>query len=214
MTQTQNDIATLVELVNQLLLDGEPGNISVDPYSGYSGYRPQAVVDAMNETFGIGNWGFKELSSEVVSDEKTTMAISQVEAFLRDIEFRPAAWGQQKVTRGDIGDAKKGAQTDALKKALSYFSIGNRAYQGLLKETSGNGHGSGHGSQPAAQPRPQTVKNTLHDSPASSNQLAEITRLANALGKQVKRPATYKEAHDLEGELAREYNALSSAQAS
>ena len=31
------------------------------------------------------------------------------------------------------GDCKKSAQTDALKKALSYFSIGNKAYHGLLK---------------------------------------------------------------------------------
>ena len=208
MTQTQNDIATLVELVNQLLLDGEPANISTDPYSSYSGYKPQAVVDAMNETFGIGNWGFKELSSEVISDEKTTMAISQVEAFLNGIEFRPAAWGQQKVTRGDIGDAKKGAQTDALKKALSYFSIGNRAYHGLLLPPVAESNGNGHVSQPAS------VRNTLHDSPPSPNQLAEITRLANALGKQVKRPATYAEADKLHTELAREFNAEPSAQAS
>lgn len=208
MTQTQTDIATLVELVNQLLLDGEPTNISTDPYSSYSGYKPQAVVDAMNEVFGIGGWGFKELSSEVTSDEKTTMAISQVEAFLHDIEFRPAAWGQQKVTRGDIGDAKKGAQTDALKKALSYFSIGNRAYHGLLSATSGKSNGNGHASQPAS------VRNTLHDSEPSPNQLKEITRLANLLDKTVKRPKTYAEADELHKQLAREYNASPAAQAS
>ena len=32
----------------------------------------------------------------------------------------------------DVGDAFKSAQTDAMKKALSHFSIGNRAYHGLL----------------------------------------------------------------------------------
>jgi hypothetical protein len=43
-----------------------------------------------------------------------------------------AAWGQARVTKGDLGDARKGAQTDAIKKVLSSFSIGNRAYKSQL----------------------------------------------------------------------------------
>ncbi len=121
-----------IKAVNQILRAGEPGNISVDEHSGYIGYRPQSIIDAMNEVFW-GAWGFVELSSEIVPGDKGALAIAQVQVWLKDIDFRPPAWGQNRVTRGDVGDAKKGAQTDAIKKALSYFSIGNRAYLGELQ---------------------------------------------------------------------------------
>jgi hypothetical protein len=121
-----------VAAVNKLLLDGEPGNITKADTNGYVGYEPQAIIDAMNEGFGIGNWGFDEVSSETVDNEKGTLAIAHISVWLKDIEFKPTSWGQSRVTRGDIGDAKKGAQTDAIKKGLAYFSIGNRAYHGLL----------------------------------------------------------------------------------
>lgn len=198
MTQT-NDITALVEVVNQLLLDGEPDNISVDTYSGYVGYKPQAVIDALNAGLGYGMWGFKELSSELAGDEKATLAVSQVEVWVKDIDFHPSGWGQNRVTKGDLGDARKGAQTDAIKKALSYFSIGNRAYLGQLKDS--RGQSKGHTSQPA------TIKNTLESSEPSPQQIKEIVRLANALGKNIERPKTFKEAHDLAVALAREYNA-------
>jgi recombination DNA repair RAD52 pathway protein len=126
-----------IKAVNQILLDAEPGDISTDTYSGNAGYKPQFIVDAMNKVFGIGGWGFDELSTEVVTTttEKgsSTLAVAKVRVWLKDIVSLPIGWGQARVTKGDLGDAKKGAQTDALKKALSYFSIGNRAYHGLLR---------------------------------------------------------------------------------
>lgn len=133
-----------VEAVNKILLAGEPENITKPDTNGYVGYEPQHLIDAMNEGFGIGNWGFEELSSETVDNEKATLAIAHIAVWLSGIDFKPAAWGQSRVTRGDIGDAKKGAQTDAIKKALAYFSIGNRAYHGLLD-----------GKKPAPQQRTQ-----------------------------------------------------------
>ncbi len=145
MAQEINNIATLVQVVNGLLEAGEPQNISTDTNSGsgYTGYKPQYIIDAMNEGVGFGNWGFEEVSNDIVEGEKGPLAVSQVRVFLKDCAFQPTGWGQNRVTRGDIGDAKKGAQTDAIKKALSYFSIGNRAYLGLLKEeTQGNQNGN------------------------------------------------------------------------
>lgn len=118
------------------MLDGEPGNISVDSYSGYTGYKPQYLIDAMNAVF-LGAWGFEEIASEIVTHQNdkgnSSLVIAQVKVWLKGIDFQPVAHGQSRVTKGDIGDAEKGAQTDAIKKALSYFSIGNRAYHGLLK---------------------------------------------------------------------------------
>lgn len=126
-----------VKEVNDVLLKGEPKNISVDSYSGYSGYSPQHVIDAMNAKM-FGEWGFEELETDTVVDknskgEETKLAITKVQVWLKGIEFKPTAWGQSRITKGDVGDGKKGAQTDAIKKALSYFSIGNRAYHGLLE---------------------------------------------------------------------------------
>ena len=39
-----------------------------------------------------------------------------------------------KIVLGDVGSAFKGAATDAVEKALALFSIGNRAYLGLLNK--------------------------------------------------------------------------------
>ena len=126
-----------IKAVNKILQDGEPKNVSIDNYSGYSGYKPQFIIDAMNVAFKIGGWGFEEIAAEIVTNQtekgSSSIAIAQVKVRLKDVEFQPVGWGQSRVTKGDIGDAKKGAQTDAIKKALSYFSIGNRAYHGLLK---------------------------------------------------------------------------------
>lgn len=126
-----------VKAINQMLKDGEPRNISVDNYSGFTGYKPQYLIDAMNFVFGIGNWGFEEMFAEVLTNatEKGTqvLAVAKVKVWLKDVASQPVGWGQSRVTKGDVGDAKKGAQTDAIKKALSYFSVGNRAYHGLLR---------------------------------------------------------------------------------
>ena len=172
MTQT---VASQVKAANALLEAGEPGNISLDEHSGYTGYKPQSIVDAMNETFGIGAWGFEELSSEIVPGDKGGLAIAQVKVWLAGIDFQPAAWGQNRVTRGDIGDAKKGAQTDAIKKALSYFSIGNRAYHGLLHvEDKQQSNGNKASKQPAQQKSNQPINAPLP---------SELRAQAKELGK-------------------------------
>ncbi len=150
-----------VDQVNALLLAGEPDNISEDTYSHYTGYKPQYLIDGMNEVFGIGTWGFEELSSEIVTTkEGGLLAIAQVKVWLKDVPFQPTGWGQARVTKGDLGDARKGAQTDAIKKALSYFSIGNRAYQGLLP-------GKNETAKPAeAARRPAFAQNNNQAKPA------------------------------------------------
>jgi len=116
--------------VNKALELGEPDNISEDPYTHYTGYQPQTIIDAMNDSLGIDGWGFEDLSNEV--NEESTLALAQVKVWIGSVDNFRTAYGQGRVTRGDVGDGRKSAQTDALKKALSYFSVGNRAYLGLL----------------------------------------------------------------------------------
>src|SRR5438128_2707991 len=92
-----------IKAVNKLLNDGEPRNVSVDNYSGFTGYKPQYIVDAMNAVFHIGGWGFEEVSTEIASHqtEKGTsaLAICQVKVWLKGIEFTPASYGQSRVTK-------------------------------------------------------------------------------------------------------------------
>jgi len=127
-----------IKAVNKILMDGEPKNVSYDTSTSYTGYKPKYLIDAMNAVFKIGQWGFEEIGAELVTSQTDkgtipTIAIVQVKVWIKPVEFTPVGYGQSRITRGDVGDAKKGAQTDAIKKALSYFSIGNRAYHGLLK---------------------------------------------------------------------------------
>lgn len=127
-----SEILEKIKKVNDRLLKGEPGNISVDSYSGYTGYKPQCLIDALNAEM-LGMWGFSELSSEVVTSGDGLIAISNVEVWLEGIDWHPSSWGQAR-SKSDIGDAKKGAQTDAIKKGFSYFSVGARAFHGLLQK--------------------------------------------------------------------------------
>src|SRR5437773_7916941 len=94
-----------LKAVNKILHEGEPVNISVDNYSGFTGYKPQYIIDAMNEAFGYGNWGFEEQENTIAEGEKATLIVSQVRVFIKDCAFQPTGWGQARITKGDIGDA-------------------------------------------------------------------------------------------------------------
>jgi hypothetical protein len=78
-----------IKEVNQILQDSEPGDISADTYSGNAGYKPQFIIDAMNKVFGIGGWGFDQLSEEVVTitTEKGagSLVVVQVRAWIKDV---------------------------------------------------------------------------------------------------------------------------------
>lgn len=187
MTET---LMQKVERVNALLEAGEPGNISVDDFMGYTGYKPQSIIDAMNAVLW-GQWGFEELSSEIVNTDKGQLAVSNCRVWLAGIEFRPTSWGQSNVTRGAVGDARKGAQTDALKKGLSYFGIGNRAYHGLLENPKENKNAAtkkpiqqptkpatprapGQPTQPST--KPPSINETQNSEPNKKNP-AQFTKL-------------------------------------
>ena len=124
-----------IKKINEILKAGEEkGNFSND-HKGYAGYKPQSIIDAVNTEF-IGDW-----SVEVIDKDKYISAkkdkngniiqnvVVWVKVTLSGTSFTACA---SHPIIDDIGDAWKSAQTDATKKALSHFSIGNRAYHGLL----------------------------------------------------------------------------------
>jgi len=110
--------------VNEALKKGEPGNTTEDN-KGYSGYKPQYIIDCVNREF-LGEWGVEVIEKKNYRDGK-----NQSLSFLgQEVDSMASHPDNQ----NDLGDAYKAAQTDALKKAFAHFSIGNRAYHGLLKK--------------------------------------------------------------------------------
>lgn len=124
-----------IEKANSILEKGEPYNWSKD-HKGYAGYKPQAVIDAVNQAdinyslelleSSERNSGKKNKNGEEIIDVLTkvriTIGVRKVDA----VASHPIL--------DDYGDAMKSAQTDAMKKAFAHFSIGNRAYHGLLTD--------------------------------------------------------------------------------
>jgi hypothetical protein len=62
------------------------------------------------------------------------------------------------IIKGNVGDAQKGAITDAIQKCMSLLSIGSDAYKGLLKNLYQQGPPSGHPRQSTRKIEPPGEK--------------------------------------------------------
>lgn len=101
--------------------------------------HPMAVVDRLNEVFGIGEWQF---TTEYISCDKE---VQKTKNGPRDV-YVSAVKGRLSIgsetlqpilleqyggsTNDDKGDALKGGGTDALTKIASYLGIGASIYKG------------------------------------------------------------------------------------
>ncbi len=95
------------------------------------GYKPQYVFDAVNQIIGPENWRY-ELQKEEIFEAQ---AVAEVKLFLKtedDWLCKGSHKGQMQIVKGNVGDAMKGAITDAIQKCFSLVSIGCDAYRGLL----------------------------------------------------------------------------------
>lgn len=123
-----------IKAVNEILEKGEKnGNFTAD-HKGYTGYKPQYVIDAVNSQF-CGEWDMEIIKNETYptinkKGETVKNAFVQIRLTLNGKKIDSVA---SHPILDDVGDAFKSAQTDAMKKAFAHFSIGNRAYHGLLK---------------------------------------------------------------------------------
>lgn len=96
------------------------------------GFRPQYVFDSVNEVLGLENWRY-ELTKEEIFESQ---AVAEVRLFVKidgDWLCKGSHKGQMQIVKGNIGDAQKGAITDAIQKCMSLLSIGSDAYKGRLK---------------------------------------------------------------------------------
>lgn len=108
------------------------------------GYRPQYVFDSINEVLFPENWRYEVLSKEIYE----VQAVVEVKLFIRvsnEWFCKGSQVGQMQIVKGNVGDAYKGAITDAIQKSFSLLSIGTDSYRGLLEKVY-------KGSSPPAKP--------------------------------------------------------------
>jgi len=96
------------------------------------GYRPQVVFDTVNAVLLPQNWRYEIISKEIFNQQ----AVIEVKLFIRigdEWLCKGSQIGQMIIIKDNVGDAFKGAVTDAIQKCLSLLSIGTDAYRGLLE---------------------------------------------------------------------------------
>ncbi|MDD2465594.1 MAG: hypothetical protein PHI97_16475 [Desulfobulbus sp.] len=116
------------------------------------GFRPQYVFDSVNEVLGPENWRY-ELTKEEIFESQ---AVAEVRLYVKidgDWLCKGSHKGQMQIVKGNVGDAQKGAITDAIQKCMSLLSIGSDAYKGLLKNVFLQG--TQRTQPPATQSNPQ-----------------------------------------------------------
>ncbi|MFZ5758827.1 MAG: hypothetical protein ACOY32_04240 [Thermodesulfobacteriota bacterium] len=117
-----------IEAVQEIKMAGKDGKVIGQVKYGY---RPQYVFDSVNEFLGPENWKY-ELTKEEIFDSQ---AVAEVKLYLKiDGEWfcKGSQKGQMQIVKGNVGDAQKGAITDAIQKCMSLLSIGSDSYKGLL----------------------------------------------------------------------------------
>lgn len=82
------------------------------------------VTERLNEVFGVGSWRVK---TEVV-DRDNKMVVCKVTLSIPDYGIEYECFGGN--DNADLGDAYKGATTDALTKIASWMGIGGEVFRG------------------------------------------------------------------------------------
>ena len=89
-------------------------------------------AERMNEVFGVGLWRYR---AEVM-ERAGKMVVVRVILIVPEYGIKHEAFGGN--DNDDLGDAYKGAVTDALSKIFSHLGIGMDVYKGL-RDNGGNG---------------------------------------------------------------------------
>ena len=135
------------------------------------GYRPQYVFDSVNEVLGPENWRYELTREEIFENQ----AVAEVRLFVRvdgDWLCKGSHKGQMQIVKGNVGDAQKGAITDAIQKCMSLLSIGSDAYKGLLK------HVFQPSNRPPSTPPPPPISQPAGPPPAGSDPTVDLPKIA------------------------------------
>lgn len=94
--------------------------------------KPPYIIDRLNDVFGIDGWTQKTVMVERVGKMVVVQSWLTIPKYGINLE----AYGGN--DNEDLGDAYKGAQTDALSKMASFIGIGSDVYKGLHDPNEGN----------------------------------------------------------------------------
>jgi len=122
--------------------------------------KPIYITDRMNEVFGIGQWQTRT-ENILVNDNGTV--VNKVVFTVPEYNISYECFGGNDNggagSKGfDLGDAFKGATTDALNKIASYLGIGIDVYRGKQS------HAPSNYSKPAPTPAPMQPSKSFDDS--------------------------------------------------
>jgi len=153
-----------IEAIQEIKMTDKGGNVIGQIKYGF---RPQYVFDSVNEVLGPENWRY-ELTKEEIFE---TQAVAEVRLFVKidgDWLCKGSHKGQMQIIKGNVGDAQKGAITDAIQKCMSLLSIGSDAYKGLLKNV--YLQGTQRHQSPATQPKTKPASRSNHQTEPPANQ--------------------------------------------
>jgi len=111
------------------------------------------------------NWRYEVVSKEIFDNQ----VVAEVKLFLRAGEewfCKGSQTGQMQIIKKNVGDAMKGAITDAIQKCLSLLSVGSDAYKGLLGDVY---HGKTGNTHPATNPRQSPKQQPVQQSETTKN---------------------------------------------
>lgn len=148
------------------------------------GYKPQWCFDAVNQVMGAENWRYELVKEEIFESQ----SVAEVKLFIKtDGEWlcKGSQKGQSQIVKGNVGDAQKGAITNALLKCMSILSIGSDAYKGLLEPVfKGNNRPA---ARPAAKPASQKPA-AAQTPPPSDPPAAEAAQASSAPAQETPAP--------------------------
>jgi len=104
--------------------------------TGMSAIHPMAVIDRLNEVFGVGGWKWETEYiqchpwTQKTKNGERAMYMSAVKGILSIESYQIHIEQFGGSSNDDMGDALKGGSTDALTKCASYLGIGASIYKG------------------------------------------------------------------------------------
>lgn len=113
------------------------------------------VTERLNEVFGVGAWIINtEIADKVTKQVKAGNSTREVTMVVCKVTFRIPTYGIEYECYGgndndDLGDAYKGATTDALTKIASWLGIGQEVFKGKA--------GKAHTPSPITTPKRKRI---------------------------------------------------------
>jgi hypothetical protein len=151
--------------------------------------KPIYITDRLNEVFGIGQWQTRT-ENVLVNDNGTV--VNKVVFTVPEYNIYYECFGGNdnggSGSKGfDLGDAFKGATTDALNKIASYLGIGIDVYRGKQSHAP-----TGYKNYPVEAPMQQPVQQPIQPSTAFNDDTADRKAKALSALQKAKKVSTVK----------------------